>query len=151
MITTDKSHLTVAALSHPGEEREINEDRYSVTYYKRESDQMTVTLAIVADGIGGHQAGEVAAQLAVDEVSGAMADASGDDPVAELSEAIIGASRSISESSMQDEALQGMGSTIATAMTRTLFFTAYLIASYWPIACLTCRVKFSACIYPTTS
>lgn len=116
MITTDKSHLTVAALSHPGEEREINEDRYSVTYYKRESDQMPVTLAIVADGIGGHQAGEVAAQLAVDEVSGAMADASGDDPVAELSEAIIGASRSISESSMQDEALQGMGSTIATAM-----------------------------------
>ncbi|GMR09564.1 MAG: hypothetical protein BMS9Abin28_0383 [Anaerolineae bacterium] len=116
MITTDKSHLTVAALSHPGEAREINEDRYSVTYYKRESDQMPVTLAIVADGIGGHQAGEVAAQISVDEVSGAMADASGDDPVTELSKAITSVGRSISKSSMQDGALQGMGSTIATAM-----------------------------------
>ncbi len=116
MIPSDNSHLTVAALSHPGEVREINEDRYSVTYYTRESDGASVTLAIVADGIGGHQAGEVAAQIAVDQITEDMAEASGDDPVPEISGAIINASRLISESSMRDEALQGMGSTIATAM-----------------------------------
>lgn len=116
MIPSDSSQLTVAALSHPGEAREINEDRHSVTYFTRESDQLPVTLAIVADGIGGHRAGEVAAQMAVDQISAAIAEASGDDPVAELSEAIIGAGRSISESSTQDDVLQGMGSTIATAM-----------------------------------
>ena len=116
MIPTDSSHLTVAPLSHPGEAREINEDRYSVTYYTRESDQAQVTLAMVADGIGGHQAGEVAAQIAVDRIAGAIAEVRGDDPVAELSEAIIGAGRAISESSERDEALEGMGSTIATAM-----------------------------------
>ncbi|MFQ5922473.1 MAG: PP2C family protein-serine/threonine phosphatase [Anaerolineales bacterium] len=116
MIITDSSHLTVAALSHPGEAREINEDRYSVTYYTRESDQIPVTLAMVADGIGGHQAGEVAAQIAVDQISSAIAEASGEDPVAELSEAVVAAGQSISQSSMEDEARQGMGSTIATAM-----------------------------------
>lgn len=116
MIPTDRSHLTVAALSHPGETREINEDRYSVTSYSRESDKAPVMLALVADGIGGHQAGEVASQIAADQVPSAIAKSSGDDPVAELSEAIIGAGRSISESSNKDKALEGMGSTIATAM-----------------------------------
>lgn len=116
MIPSDNSHLTVAALSHPGEVREINEDRFSVTSYTRESDNAAVTLAIVADGIGGHQAGEVASQIAVDQISGDIAKASGDDPVVELSAAIITAGRLISKSAARDEALQGMGSTIATAM-----------------------------------
>ncbi|MEE9216161.1 MAG: protein phosphatase 2C domain-containing protein [Anaerolineales bacterium] len=116
MIPSDNSHLTVAALSHPGEIREINEDRFSVTFYTRESDNASVTLAIVADGIGGHQAGEVASQIAVDQISGDIAKASGNDPVVELSAAIITAGRLISKSAARDEALQGMGSTIATAM-----------------------------------
>jgi protein phosphatase len=116
MIPSDRSHLIVAGLSHPGEVREINEDRYFVSFYTRESDNASVTLAIVADGIGGHQAGEVAAQIAVDQISEDIAKASGDDPVAELSEAIIHAGRLISESAVRDETLQGMGSTIATAI-----------------------------------
>ncbi len=137
MIPSDSSHLTVAALSHPGEVREINEDRLSVTSYTRESDKAPVTLAIVADGIGGHQAGEVAAQIAVDQITDDIAKGSGEDPVAELSEAIITAGRLISESATRDEALQGMGSTIATAMVveRRLFIVSvgdsrtYLIRS----------------------
>ncbi|MFQ5942720.1 MAG: PP2C family protein-serine/threonine phosphatase [Anaerolineales bacterium] len=116
MINSDNSHLKVAALSHPGEIREINEDRYSVANYLREADQLPVILAIVADGIGGHQAGEVAAQMAVDQISTEIAETSAEDPVAELSEAIIGAGRSITQASTQDEALQGMGSTISAAM-----------------------------------
>ena len=116
MNPTECSPLIVAALSHPGEIREINEDRLSVTSYTRESDSALVTLAIVADGIGGHQAGEVAAQIAVDQITEDIAMSSGDDPVAELSVAIIAAGRLISESALRDEALQGMGSTIATAM-----------------------------------
>ena len=116
MNPTERSPLIVAALSHPGEIREINEDRLSVTSYTRESDSASVTLAIVADGIGGHQAGEVAAQIAVDQITEDIAKSSGEDPVAELSVAIIAAGRLISESALRDEALQGMGSTIATAM-----------------------------------
>ena len=116
MNLTDRSPLIVAALSHPGEVREINEDRLSVTSYTRESDDASVTLAIVADGIGGHQAGEVAAQIAVDQITDDIGKSSGDDPVAELSVAIIAAGRLISESALRDDSLQGMGSTIATAM-----------------------------------
>jgi len=116
MKPSDNSHLEIAALSHPGEVREINEDRYSVTFYTRESDSAPATLAIVADGIGGHQAGEVAAQIAVDQICNDIEKSSGGDPVADLSEAIISAGQSISEASMRDEGLQGMGSTIATAL-----------------------------------
>jgi protein phosphatase len=116
MMPSEHSDFTIAELSHPGEAREINEDRYSVTSFTRESDQSPVTLAIVADGIGGHQAGEVAAQIAVDQISNAVAESSGDEPVAQLSEAIIQAGRLISETSQQDEAMKGMGSTVATAL-----------------------------------
>ena len=116
MIPSENSHLTVAALSHPGEVREINEDRYSIIHFVRESDKRPVTLAMVADGIGGHQAGEVAAQIAVDMITEAVAESSGDDPVAQLSEAVIAAGRAISQASARDQSLLGMGSTVAIAM-----------------------------------
>ena len=116
MINSDSSHLSVTGLSHPGEVREINEDRYSVTNYVRASDESPVMLAIVADGIGGHQAGEVAAQMAVDQITKDMLEATGRDPVAELSDSVVRAGRAISEASTNDEALQGMGCTISTAM-----------------------------------
>lgn len=116
MIPTDSSELTIAALSHPGEAREINEDRYSVSQYVRESDQHPATLAIVADGIGGHQAGEVAAQMAVDSVSESIAASQGDDPVADLSQAVIKAGRNITSTSTTDHELQGMGSTLAAVL-----------------------------------
>ena len=108
-------HLTVAALSHPGEAREINEDRYSVSHFVREPDGRPALLAVVADGIGGHQAGEVAAQITIDTLRTAIAGADSDDPLAELREAVISAGRLVIESSSRDEALRGMGSTVAVA------------------------------------
>ncbi len=115
MNPTETPHLTYAALSHPGEAREINEDRYSVTSYEGEVDRLPALLALVADGIGGHQAGEVAAQIAIEEIVRVMAASENDDPIASLRQAVVSAGRAISRTSAQDEALQGMGSTIAAA------------------------------------
>jgi len=115
MNPSQDSHLTVAALSHPGEAREINEDRYSVSRFVREPDGRPALLAIVADGIGGHQAGEVAAQLTIDTLRTAIAGSDGEEPLAELREAVIAAGRLVIESSARDEALRGMGSTVAAA------------------------------------
>lgn len=115
MNPSQESHLTVAALSHPGEAREINEDRYSVSHYLRESDGGPALLAIVADGIGGHQAGEVAAQITIDTVRTSIAAVDGKEPLAELGEAVVSAGRLVMESSALDEALRGMGSTVAVA------------------------------------
>ena len=52
--------MLIAHGTHPGETGKNNEDRYAVTAF--DSADGPVTLAVVADGIGGHQAGEVASQ-----------------------------------------------------------------------------------------
>jgi serine/threonine protein phosphatase PrpC len=56
--------LSVAGRTDVGRERELNEDRY---YYKvvQSSDEGPLGLFLVADGMGGHLAGEVASQWAV--------------------------------------------------------------------------------------
>lgn len=57
-------YLSVAGLTDVGRERELNEDRF---YYKvvQASDEGPLGLFLVADGMGGHLAGEVASQWAV--------------------------------------------------------------------------------------
>lgn len=56
--------LNAAGLTDVGRERELNEDRF---YYKvvQASDDGPVGLFVVADGMGGHLAGEVASQWTV--------------------------------------------------------------------------------------
>ena len=56
--------LSVAGLTDVGRERELNEDLF---YYRvvQSSDEGPLGLFVVADGMGGHLAGEVASQWAV--------------------------------------------------------------------------------------
>ncbi|MDP3330694.1 MAG: Stp1/IreP family PP2C-type Ser/Thr phosphatase [Methylococcaceae bacterium] len=54
--------LEIGALSDVGRQRESNQDQIG---YSKSADNKTV-LAIVADGMGGHQGGEVASRLAVE-------------------------------------------------------------------------------------
>ncbi len=70
MIPAEHAHLHIAAATHPGMKGKPNEDRYSVSAYRFSSDDHTPSvLALLADGIGGHRAGEVAAELAVENIN----------------------------------------------------------------------------------
>lgn len=60
-FTNPPPPITAFALSHAGRVRDQNEDAFGAFVEDR--------LFVVADGMGGHNAGEVASQLAVDEVS----------------------------------------------------------------------------------
>jgi len=116
MIRTSSAHLSVAALSHPGMGGRANEDRFAVSSFRLSEDNDTPSVfAIVSDGIGGHLAGEVAAEMAVEKISSAVAQCDGQDPVGVLKQAIQEASEAIVAQSRDDEQLLGMGTTCACA------------------------------------
>lgn len=66
-------HLTSAALTHPGLRRDSNEDAFV--------ERLGLGLFVVADGMGGHAAGEVASKVATDTIEAFIehSDGAGDD------------------------------------------------------------------------
>lgn len=105
--------IRLAHLTHVGLVRSHNED--SVEIYEPEAGSGRGPVAIVADGLGGHAAGEVASRIAVDEVIGAYRDYEGDDVSEVLAEGIRSAHRSILARAGDDPQLQGMGTTCTVA------------------------------------
>jgi protein phosphatase len=91
-----------------------NEDRYSITSFQSgRDDSRPSVLAVIADGIGGHRAGEVAAELAVNFITKGVAESNGKTPLKILENAIHDASQAIASHSAGKEEEQGMGSTCA--------------------------------------
>jgi len=100
--------LRHAAATDIGRVRQGNEDSFYA------DDEASVF--VVADGMGGHAAGEVAAQIAASRVGEALSGAVGTQPAAELAEtleaAIAEANRRILSRAQDDPACYGMGTTI---------------------------------------
>ena len=122
MIPADRPHLRIAAVSDPGLSGKNNEDRYSVSAFRLSDPSISgdpagtpSVLAVVADGIGGHRAGEVAAEIAVETISNAVAGSDGVQPVLTLQEAVIRAGRLIYDKAEAEMSQKGMGSTCAVA------------------------------------
>lgn len=114
MIPAERSHLHVTAKSHPGMNRKNNEDRYSVSAFRLSDTQPVPALfAIVCDGVGGHQAGEVAAEMAVEIISREAAASDATAPLPTMRLAIQKASQAILERSESNPELFGMGATCA--------------------------------------
>ena len=116
MIRSTNAHLHIAVLSHPGMTRKNNEDRYAVSaFVVSKDDAKPVVFAVVADGIGGHRAGEVAAELAVNYISQGVSESNSYKPVKTLQDAIEDASQAIAAHSAGKAEQEGMGSTCACA------------------------------------
>ena len=126
MNRSSSSHLTIAALSHAGMSGKNNEDRYTVSSYTTEEGK-PVVFAIVSDGIGGHRAGEIAAELAVNYVIENVAQSNGHEPMAIMESAIHAASQSIASRSASKADQQGMGATCACVWVEgDRLYTAYV-------------------------
>jgi protein phosphatase len=116
MIRSATAHMHVAALSHPGMSGKNNEDRFSVSSFTlSEDDPRAVIFAVVADGIGGHRAGEVAAELAVNYISQGVSESNGKKPLKALETSIHEASQAIAAHSAAKSEQEGMGATCACA------------------------------------
>ena len=106
------SHLNVAALSHAGAAGKNNEDRYAVSSYIRAEGE-PVLFAVVSDGIGGHRAGEVAAELTVNYIMEKVSQSNGEAPLETMEGAIHMASQAIASRSASQADQHGMGATCA--------------------------------------
>jgi len=114
MIRTTLAHLHIAALSHAGLSGKNNEDRYAVSSFQLgKDDPRPAIFAVVADGIGGHRAGEVAAELAVNYISTHVAESNARKPIKIMENAIHDASQAIASHSAGKAEEQGMGATCA--------------------------------------
>jgi protein phosphatase len=117
MIRTDRAHLNITAQTHAGMTGKNNEDRYGITSFQlSEEDATPVLFAVVADGIGGHRAGEIAAELAVDHISQVVAESDGHRPKKILERAIHEASEAIADHAAATTEQKGMGATCACVL-----------------------------------
>lgn len=128
MIRTTLPHVHVAALSNAGMSGKNNEDRYAVSSFQLSKDDPRPSVfAVVADGIGGHRAGEVAAELAVNYISMHVAESNAKKPVRILENAIHDASQAIASHSAGKDDEQGMGATCACVwVIENKLYTAYV-------------------------
>ena len=114
MIRASAAHLHIAALSHSGMAGKNNEDRYAISSFRMgEEDERPVVFAVVADGIGGHRAGEVAAELTVNYISQGVAESNGKKPLKIMENAIQDASQAVAAHSASRAEQEGMGATCA--------------------------------------
>ena len=96
MIPSNQKHLQTAAITDPGSQGRLNEDSYQITSYTiSKNDNTPVLLTVVADGIGGHKAGEVASKITVDTITSAIAESDVSDPQWVLKSALLEANHSI--------------------------------------------------------
>jgi protein phosphatase len=126
MNRSQRNHLNVAALTHAGMVGKNNEDRYTVSSYIGQEEK-PVLFAIVSDGIGGHRAGEVAAELAVNYILEKISESDGRHPLEIMENAIHSASQAIASRSASQADQYGMGATCACIWVEgDRLYTAYI-------------------------
>jgi serine/threonine protein phosphatase PrpC len=98
--------LRYAVLSETGKVRDNNEDSYYADG----------RIFIVADGMGGHRAGEIASAVAIEEFLSYESENRGSSPLDRMRGGILAANHVIYHMALNDPGLEGMGTTFTAAL-----------------------------------
>lgn len=110
--STERSELDYALLSHKGWVRSNNEDRILAKEFKTGDKNTLCFAAVLCDGVGGHQSGEVAARIGAETVIAHIGEyLQTSDPVELLRDAIISANSAIINAYGEKPELEGMAAT----------------------------------------
>ncbi len=110
--------MRVGAVTDIGKVRQINEDNY----YIPQDISAHIPLFVVADGMGGHNAGEFASKEAIDVVTGYLyqnydnCNKDRNNIIQMIKESILCANQAIYQKSQSDPNLQGMGTTLVVVL-----------------------------------
>lgn len=107
--------MRIVSMTDIGLIREINQD---YLYVSEDPVGNLPNLFIVADGMGGHKAGEYASRLAVESIVGQVSESSKENPIEILDRAVCEANKLLLEYADSDSEMKGMGTTVVVA---TLF------------------------------
>lgn len=97
------------SISDIGKNREMNQD---YVYTSENAVGKLPNLFIVADGMGGHKAGEFASKFTVETIVESVRTNEQKEPVRIIEEAIQTANRELIQKARQDETMAGMGTTV---------------------------------------
>ena len=97
------------SISDIGKNREMNQD---YVYTSENAVGNLPNLFIVADGMGGHKAGEFASRFTVETIVESVSTNEQKEPVRIIEEAIQTANRELIQKARQDETMAGMGTTV---------------------------------------
>ena len=100
--------IHIAGGTDKGKHRSSNEDAYGIF--------PDLKLAVVADGMGGHAAGEIPSRLAVETIHRVILSENDTEPAHHLTRAIQAANDHILEAAKHDPALSGMGTTVVSLL-----------------------------------
>lgn len=109
-------NVEVGFLTDTGQRRTGNEDAYFVFDASEDDLESNGLLVAVADGMGGHAAGETASKIAAQTLSSYYENCSGKDVQERLGDCIRKANAEIYEEAQSTPTLKGMGTTLTVAL-----------------------------------
>ncbi len=111
------SYFDFAQLSHRGWVRANNEDRLAVQEFNAGIGHPHTMIAVLCDGVGGHQGGEVAAQIGIYTVVKSVVESKTfQKPDELLNTSVLSANQAILDASKSKQELEGMASTCIAIM-----------------------------------
>lgn len=107
--------LKTFSISDIGRKRNVNQDYVNTT---EKPIGNLPNLFVVADGMGGHKAGDYASRLAVETIFSSVEKSTEEDMVKLIRKAIESANEMVYEKSLEDPEFEGMGTTVVVATCR---------------------------------